>query len=158
MVAAGVVALGTSVLVWQAGPAIWVRGWIIAAVLSALCSGVAIARKARAAKVPLMSAPARKLLLGFVPPMVVGALLTPVLFNAGLLTPLRASWLLLYGTAVMAGGAFSVRIVPVMGACFLALGGLALVLPAAWGPLLMLVGFGGLHIGFGVVIARRHGG
>ena len=87
-----------------------------------------------------------------------GALLTVVLLRAGSSAVLPGIWLLLYGTGVVTGGAFSVRIVPVMGLGFMALGAVALVAPPAWGNALLAAGFGGLHIVFGAVIARRHGG
>jgi len=90
--------------------------------------------------------------------MLVGALLTIVLYRAGLLQTIPGMWLLLYGTAVVAGGAFSVKVVPVMGFCFMLLGMLALFTPPSWNPLIMAVAFGGLHIGFGILVARRHGG
>jgi hypothetical protein len=107
---------------------------------------------------PLLSGPGRKFVLSFTPSVVVGAVLTAVLFRAGLVSVLPGLWLMLYGTGVIAGGAFSVRIVPVMGLCFILIGIAALVAPAAWDDALLAVAFGGLHIGFGVAIARRHGG
>jgi len=67
-------------------------------------------------------------------------------------------WMLLYGTAVVAAGAFSVRSVPVMGAAFILTGAAALFTPPGWSTAWMIAGFGLLHIVFGYVIARRHGG
>jgi hypothetical protein len=71
---------------------------------------------------------------------------------------LPGSWLLLYGAAVVSAGTYSVRSVPVMGAAFMILGAAALVAPATWSTAFMMAGFGGLHIAFGIWIARRHGG
>ena len=67
-------------------------------------------------------------------------------------------WLLVYGAGVTAGGAASLRLVPVMGACFMGLGTAALVAPANWGDGFMAFGFGVVHILFGIRIARQHGG
>ena len=61
-------------------------------------------------------------------------------------------------TAVVTGGAFSVRVVPIMGLCMMVTGAVALLAPAAWGNIFMAVGFGGLQIVFGSLIAHRHGG
>ena len=103
-------------------------------------------------------APAFRFALAYLPPLVAGMVLTPVFVMTGLMARLPGCWLLLYGTAVATGGAFSVRVVPMMGLCFMALGVVAFASPAAWGHWLMAAGFGGLHIVFGIVIARRYGG
>ncbi len=132
--------------------------WLALAVFSPVIMIWAMVRKARTAKMPLLSGPGRKFVLSFSPPMAVGALLTLVLYRAGLMEIIPGVWLLLYGTAVVAGGAFSVKIVPVMGLCFMAAGVIALFTPAAFAPLILGAAFGGLHIAFGIPIARRHGG
>lgn len=156
----GVLALVTALLVAETGVSgvRWVVLWLTTALLSAAAAGIAIARKALAANVPLLHGPGRKLALSFAPPMLLGAALTAVLVHGGLLESLPALWLSAYGTAVITGGAFSVRVVPVMGCCFLALGLIGFLVPVEWGNLLMAAGFGGLHVVFGTILARRHGG
>jgi hypothetical protein len=66
--------------------------------------------------------------------------------------------MLCYGAGVVCGGAFSVRVVPIMGWCFMALGAAAFAMPAAYGNLMMGASFGLVHIIFGAIIARRYGG
>jgi hypothetical protein len=158
-VAIGVTALGAAwVAARQASQAAWLGTWIADAVLSVAIAAWFTAAKARAANTPLLSEPARKFVFSFSPTMLVGALLTAVLYQHQLVDRLPAVWLLLYGAAVITAGTFSVRIVPVMGAAFMLLGAAGLLTPPAWGNGLMAAGFGGLHIVFGTLIARRHGG
>lgn len=136
----------------------WLAAWMGALVSSIAVSAWATIRKARRAGMSLLSGPGRKFVLAFSPPMLVGALLTIVLVRTGQSALLPGTWLLLYGTAVLAAGAFSVRVVPALGGCFFLLGMGALFAPPFVAHLLMLLGFAGLHIGFGIAIARSHGG
>ncbi|MBD0319236.1 MAG: hypothetical protein ICV87_02820 [Gemmatimonadetes bacterium] len=116
------------------------------------------AMKARAAKMPLLTGPGRKFTLSLAPPLIAGAVLTAVLFQAGSVAVLPGMWLLLFGVGILTAGAFSVPVIPVMGVSFMVLGSAALFSPAAWGDAYMAVGFGGLHVVFGTLIARRYGG
>jgi hypothetical protein len=141
-----------------AGSTEWVLVWAAEALLALLISVWFMYDKARSASIPLLSGSARKLLFSFSPVFVVGLVITAALIRLSMFSLLPGMWMLLYGTAVVAAGAFSVRSVPVMGAAFIGVGGLALFAPSSWGTALMIIGFGALHIVFGVVIARRHGG
>jgi hypothetical protein len=136
----------------------WLVTWLGTAAAGLALGGWAMARKARRAGTEVFSYSGRRFVLSYLPPLAVGGLLTVALVRAGALWALPGSWLLLYGTGVVTGGAFSVRVVPLMGLCFMALGAIALFAPPGWGTPLMAVGFGGLHIVFGFVIARRYGG
>jgi hypothetical protein len=136
----------------------WVLVWAAEAFLALLISVWFMYDKARSASLPLLTGSARKLLFSFSPVGVVGMVVTVALMQRQLYVMLPGVWMLLYGTAVVAAGAFSVRIVPVMGAAFIVAGGVALFAPPTWSTAVMIVGFGLLHIVFGFVIARRHGG
>ena len=136
----------------------WLLVWALEALLAVSIGAVAIHRKARRANLPVFSGAGRKFLLSFLPPALAGVALTVALWQAGADSLLPGTWLLLYGAAVVTAGTFSVKIVPVMGICFMALGVLALLALPTAGDLSMAAGFGGLHILFGATIARRHGG
>jgi hypothetical protein len=158
-VAMGVTALAAAGLSLLARtPQEWFGVWLAEAFLAFAIGLAAMARKARRAETPLFSGPARRFFLTLSPPMAAGALLTLALERSGHTELLPGIWLLLYGTAVMTGGAYSVRVVPVMGALFMLLGAAALASPQAWGTAYLAAGFGGLQIVFGLMIARRHGG
>lgn len=160
----GGIAMGVSALLaaWLAARQItfqgWVTVWLLEAPLALAIGAAAAWRKTRLGSTPLLLGPARKFALSLCPPLLAGALLTAALYRAGAITVLPGVWLLLYGAGVVAAGSFSVRIVPVMGFCFMAFGALALLLPPHFGHWFMAGGFGGLHIVFGLIIARRYGG
>jgi len=155
----GITAVGAAVVAGaQATPHAWLLTWMGEALLAFVIASCAVVWKARAAGIPLLTDPGRKFALSFAPPILVGVLLTLVLYQAGLLHAIPGMWLLLYGTGVVAAGAFSIRVVPLMGLCFMVLGAVALFTPESWNNWLMGAGFGGLHVVFGFVIARRYGG
>jgi hypothetical protein len=155
----GVTALtAAAIAAGRATPEGWLVVWAVEAVVAAAIGAWAIERKARRVGLPVLSGTGRKVLLGFTPPAVAGIVLTGALWQAGAIRLIPGAWLLLYGVAVVAGGTFSVRVVPLMGVCFMVLGGLALLLTPDAGNKMMALGFGGLHVVFGAIIARRHGG
>jgi len=158
-VAIGVTAAGAAALAArQPVFNLWLAIWVGEALVSLLIAGWSIDRKARRAKQPFLTGAGRKVVFSLSPPILAGVLLTCVLYQAGLTSAIPGIWLLLYGTGVVTGGMFSVPIVPIMGICFMALGATALFAPPAFADWFMAAGFGGLHIGFGIVIARRYGG
>jgi hypothetical protein len=158
-VAMGVTALCATLIAGRmSSDSQWLTVWLAASVLALGIGGWTMALKARRAGTTVFSYSGRRFVLSYLPPLLVGALLTLVLVRADLYSALPGSWLLLYGTGVVTGGAFSVRVVPVMGLCFMVLGAVALLGPASWGEWLLPLGFGGLHIVFGIIIARRYGG
>jgi hypothetical protein len=137
---------------------LWFATWLGEAALALAIGGWAMNQKAKAVKTPLLVGPGRKFALSLCPAMIAGAALTVVLYFGGLFYLMPGTWLLLYGVSVVTSGAFSVKVVPIMGLCFMALGIIALVSPFILANWFMAAGFGGLHIAFGIVIARRYGG
>ena len=155
----GLTALAAArIAAWQADAGRWLTVWLAEAGLALLIGIAAAAHKSARARMSLLSAPGRRFVAGFIPALAAGAILTMVLFRAGAVPLLPGVWLLLYGVSVVSGGAASVRIVPLMGACFMAAGVVALAGPASWGNLALAGGFGGLHIVFGTVITVKYGG
>ena len=154
----GVTALAATLVAGPAHGTRWLKVWLGEALLALAIGLAAMMRKARINGTSLSTAPARRFALAYLPPMAAGAVLTVVFARLGRIESLPGCWLLLYGVALTTGGSFSVPVVPVMGLVFMALGAVVSLGPVAWGPWLMAAGFGGVHIGFGLVIARRFGG
>lgn len=158
-VAMGLTALAAAYLAsMQTTPTRWLMVWLMEAGIAVAIAAPAAATKAHRANAQLFSGPGRKFALSFAPAILAGGFLTYALAHAGLYSALPGMWLLLYGTAIVTGGAFSVRVVPVMGLCLMLLGVVALLAPAQWGDLLMAAGFGVVQIAFGIWIAQRFGG
>ncbi|HKP83167.1 MAG TPA: hypothetical protein VJT69_14145 [Pyrinomonadaceae bacterium] len=158
-IAIGVTALiASAIAAQQATFNAWLAVWIAEGLISLLIAGWSMDRKTRTIKMPLGSGPGRKAVFSLTPPMLAGGLLTIVLVQAGLTNAIPGVWLLLYGTGVITGGMYSVKVVPIMGICLMVLGAMALFSPPAFANWFMAAGFGGLHVVFGAIIVRKYGG
>ena len=142
----------------QPTPGRWVSVWLVEAGLAIVIGALAIRLKAQRAGLPVFSGVGRKFLLSFLPASVAGVVLTAALWARGSVGLLPGIWMLLYGASVVSSGTYSVSAVPLTGACFMLFGAAALLSPAGLEDVWMATGFGGLHILFGTVVARRHGG
>jgi len=158
-IAIGVTALiASAIAAQQATFNSWLAVWIAEGLISLLIAGWSMDRKSRAIEMPLGSGPGRKAVFSLTPPLIAGGLLTIMLVKAGETSAIPGVWLLLYGTGVITGGMYSVRVVPIMGICLMALGALSLFSPPAYANWFMAAGFGGLHLVFGAIIVRKYGG
>jgi hypothetical protein len=162
MAGAGAVGLAASLLASPAtiaaAPSRFLAVWLAAAVAAGSIAAIAMRRKARRAGQSLVDGPARRFTLAFVPALAAGAVLTAAFAAAGQSSLLPGSWLAVYGAAVAAGGALSVKPVPIMGCAFIALGALCFAVPPQVQQVVLGAGFGGLHLAFGYYITRHHGG
>jgi hypothetical protein len=136
----------------------WIFIWFGEAALAFSIGLLAMWQKSKLANTSLVSAPAKKFAMSFLPPLVCGIVITLGLWRFGHLESMVPVWIMLYGAAVVTGGAFSVKVVPIMGWCFIATGAVAFFLPASWGNIMMGLSFGVLHIIGGFIIGRRYGG
>lgn len=150
MVAAGLAAR-------QTDTAAWLIVWMAELGLASAVGFVMTAAKARSQGSSLWSANGIKVLLAFIPAMVVGGILTLALYLQNDVTLLPGVWLCLYGASVMTGGAYSVPLIPVMGATFIVAGTLALFAPFSANTVLG-VSLGLIHILLGSLIWKNYGG
>jgi hypothetical protein len=157
LVGVGVVGVVASWASWAAGAVAPLEIWIPAAVVALVISGLGNASKAKLLGVPVWSGAFRKMAWGLVPALFAGAVLTFALTADSAYDLLPGAWLAIYGAGVTASGTFSVRAVRWMGLTLLGLGGVALMDPAL-GLGVLALGFGGVHLAFGLYIAARYGG
>ena len=137
---------------------IWLLVWLGEAVLAFFIGLLTMWQKTKIAETSLFSAPAKKMIISSLPPMLCGVFITLGLWRFAHFELMIPVWIICYGAAVVCGGAFSVKAVPIMGWCFIAVGAAAFFTPVNFGNLLMGSSFGVLHIVFGFVIARKFGG
>ncbi len=158
-VAVGITAIVAAVLAGRESLSrSWLLIWLGEAVVAALIAGITMVRKAARSDVSFSGAPARRFFISYFAPIVAGAVLTILLARYGFHAALPATWLLLYGASFVSSGAYSIPVVPVMGICFMLLGIAACFVTFTIANILLGIGFGGLHVAFGWVIARRYGG
>jgi len=158
-IAMGVLGIAASIVAArQTDDRLWLATWLAAAFVALPVGIVAIWWKAERHAIAVWSANGRRFLQGYAPPLVAGAALTAALVARGRVDLLPATWLLLYGAGLLAGSTSSIPLLAWIGGAFMTLGAAAAMTGAAWRDVWLGVGFGGLQVIFGLVIARKHGG
>jgi hypothetical protein len=135
----------------------WLEIWLGAAIAAAALGVVLVARQP-ARGFMLYRGPARKFVLSLCPALLAGAVLTIVFWQQGLTSLIPGTWLLLYGCAVLSASmmtsAAMMRLIVLMGALFVVYGMVAFQLPPRFHNYTLGLGFGALHLLFGVLIGR----
>jgi hypothetical protein len=132
----------------------WLQIWLLAALAAAGVGSVLLARDSSLRGLRLIGQPMRKLALCLIPSFAAGLIMTAVHWTYGNLHAIPGTWLLLYGCALISASTVTTRTIGVLGASFALLGAIALLLPAGAQILMLGIGFGGLHIVFGILIGR----
>ena len=136
----------------------WLTVWLTEAVVAALIALLTMIRKGRRNGVSFLAPASKRFFVSYSAPLLAAGLLTIILVRQHAMEAVPATWLLLYGSSFISSGAFSIRVIPVMGVCFMLLGLIACFVSLPASNVLLGAGFGGLHVIFGVIIARTYGG
>jgi len=112
-------------------------------------------RKASAAGQPLWNVPAQRLFYNFLIPFSAGSVFVIILYFRGYYSLLAASTLLFYGIAMLNAGNFTFSDIRKLGMGEIALGILAAIFPGK-GLLFWALGFGVLHIVYGVIMYLKY--
>jgi hypothetical protein len=136
----------------------WLGIWLCAAAAALLLGSALVARQYVRRGHTRYFGPAKKFLLCLSPALFAGVVLTGVAWSAGLTGIIPGMWLLLYGCAVLSASTVTIagisRLIGVMGALFVVLGSTTFILPQAAHTFMLGLGFGVLHIVFGILIGR----
>lgn len=136
----------------------WLPIWLVAAAIAFAVGGAMMARETAQGGHARYLGPVRKFLFCLCPALLAGALLTFVLWRVGETRLIPGVWLLLYGCAVLSASTVTIartmRLICIMGALFMVLGGLAFAAPASAHTLILGMGFGALHTIFGMLIGQ----
>ena len=156
--AIGGTAIVTSIIASRLVDLRWLEAWLIEAVVAAAIALITMSMKAARAGVTMTSTAARRFFVSYFAPIIAAAVITMMLTRTQWFDAMPAVWLLSYGASFISSGAYSIRVVPQMGVCFMLLGAIASLVSFPIANALLGVGFGGLHIIFGLIIARNYGG
>ncbi len=132
----------------------WVAIWLSAALLGAVLGSILIVRESSLRDLRLHGTPLLKFALCLSPSLGAGLVMTAVHWFGGNQHAIPGTWLLLYGCALLTASAATTRIIAVLGMLFVLFGLASLLLPDEWQLMMLGVGFGGLHIIFGLLIGR----
>jgi hypothetical protein len=112
------------------------------------------AAQARRNGEPLWSRSARTVVLSILPAFFAAVVLSHVMFHRGLRDLLPGTWMLLYGCGALAMSFFTPVAIRVLGIAFMVAGTIALLLPGHE-LLSMGLGFGGIHLTWGLALALQ---
>jgi hypothetical protein len=133
----------------------WLLVWLVAAPVAATAGGLLLSRQFALRGFTWLGAPVRKVALCLLPGLFAGGVLTVVEWKAQQLHAIPGTWLLLYGCALVCTSAMTSKLVGVLGGLFGALALVAFWVPDSMEIVVLGLGFGGLHLGFGVLTRRR---
>jgi hypothetical protein len=157
--AMGLVALSAMSLAATAtDPADELLVWIGAAPAALAAGTLGSWLKARRNGLLLFGDPGRRFLLCLIPTLLIGVVITLVLWQTDEMPLLPGLWMMLYGAGVLSAGTYAVPPVMHMGVAFLLAGLVTLVAPPLWSNVLLGAAFGAVHLGFGHQVYRHHGG
>jgi hypothetical protein len=128
----------------------WLAIWFVEACLAIALGSLALTKRAAKSGLSLCSYLGPRFVMCFTPPLFVALVLTCRLLFSKNPQALAVSWLLLYGAAIVSGGMCCPIAAPEMGLGFLLVGTIAFLISPDWVNLPLAVGFGGLHIIFGI--------
>ena len=150
--------IASAIAMRQPGFNRWLAAWLVEALVAFTIALFSMQWKASRQRTDMFSTAGRRLVIGLLPSLAAGALLTAAIIWDRSTRLIPGVWLLLYGIGVVQAGALSVRVVPALGVAFVVLGAIALPMPWLWANVVLAAGFGLAHIGCGVLIARKYGG
>jgi hypothetical protein len=132
----------------------WHFVWLSAAPVAASAGTMLLARPASLLSFTARGTAGRKLALCLLPSLFAGAAMTAVLWSGDRMDAVPGTWLLLYGCALISASVPTTTLVAWMGLSFVGLGIAALFAPFVLQMILLGLGFGGLHILFGILMSR----